>query len=122
MGQQVPQATYLSRLLFTDHDRLVPATPEFLSPAIQSTCFSRQIRVEVIHESRELMGILRTQEKVIVIREKDKRMKIDRVEPLGASQDPDNDGPQFLGRLQQKTPLNGPTGHFYQGTTFRDEP
>jgi len=105
MGQQIPQATHLSGLFFTDHDRLVSATPELLSPAIHSACFSRQIRVEKIHESRELMGVLRTQEKVIVIREEDNGMELNRVELLCSCQDPNDDGPQLLGRLQQKTPL-----------------
>jgi hypothetical protein len=68
------------------------------------------------------MGVLRTQEKVIVIREKDEGMELNRVELLRPCQDPDDDGPQLLGRLQQKTSLNGPARHLNQGTAFRDEP
>jgi hypothetical protein len=37
------------------------------------------------------MGVVYAHEKVVVIREEDEGMKLDRVEPLGSSQDPDDD-------------------------------
>ena len=63
-----------------------------------------------------------TQKKVVVIREEDERMKLDRVEPLGSSEDPDDDGLQLIGGLEQKSALHCPTRHFDQGAAFGDEP
>jgi len=49
-------------------------------------------------------------------------MKLDRVEPLGSSEDPDDDGLQLIGGLEQKSALHCPTRHFDQGAAFGDEP
>jgi hypothetical protein len=59
---------------------------------------------------------------MVVIREEDERMKLDRVEPLGSGEDPDDDGLQLIGGLEQKSALHCPTRHFDQGTAFGDEP
>ena len=57
-----------------------------------------------------------------MIREEDERMKLDRVEPLGSSEDPDDDGLQVIGGLEQKAALHCPTRHFDQGAAFGDVP
>jgi hypothetical protein len=89
---------------------------------MQSTGLSCQVRVEEIHEAGESRGIVDTQKKMVVIREEDERMKLDRVELLGSGEDPDDDGLQLIGGLEQKAALQGPTRHFDQGAAFGDEP
>jgi hypothetical protein len=62
---------------------------------VETTCLASQIRIQVVHEPGKLLGVSRTQKKVVMIGEKHKRVQIDIVEPPSSSQDPDGNRPHF---------------------------
>jgi hypothetical protein len=59
---------------------------------------------------------------VVVIGKEDEGMQLDWVEPLGSSKDPDDDGSELIGGLEQEATLQGPTSHLDQCAAFGYEP
>jgi len=59
------------------------------------------------------MSVLDAQEKMVMIRDEYKRMDLNRAVLLRSSEDPDHDGSELFGGLQEKPTLHGPAGHLY---------
>lgn len=91
MREQVLEAPHLGRLLVAHHDGLIAASPELVAPMRQTAGLSGQVGIDETHETREPLCVRNVEQEVEMIREEDEPADLDRIEPLGSSQDADHD-------------------------------
>ena len=110
LRQDVRKPGYLGLFLVGDDDRLEAPAPELLPPAREAAGLPGEIRVEVVHELGELLGVGDGDEKVVVIGQKDGRVNRKACQPRGAGEDAPDDVIQARRRAQEQAALDGPTG------------
>lgn len=113
--EQVSETIDLRSLFLADDNRLIPASPDLFFPIVESTHFSSQVGIDVIHETRQLKSVLYTQKKMVVVGEEDEGMEFDGVVPLSPCQYPKDDDSQLFRGFEKESTLNRPTGHLHQG-------
>lgn len=84
MGEQVLKTSDLRLLLLADNDRLVPASPELVSPPHQPASLASQVGVHETHEAGQALGVWHDQQEMEVIGKKDEPADLDGKERLGS--------------------------------------
>lgn len=98
--KEIAQSANLSSWLLGNQNRSVPSLDKGATPVVEAAGFFGEISVEVAHEGGKLVGILRTDEKVVVVGEADEAVDTKGISLLGSSQYPYKDCSPSGGRLE----------------------
>jgi hypothetical protein len=120
MRENVLQSLDLGSGLVADHDRLVPPGPDLVPPADPAPELAGEVGAQVAHEVGELAGVVDVQLQVKVVGGKGERAEADRVHPLGAGQDADDDVVELRAGAKEEAAVDRPAGDLDQGTAFGD--
>jgi hypothetical protein len=80
-----------------------------------------EIAVHVLHEARELQGVVYPQQGMKMIREADQTAAGHSIEPLGSAHDAEDDLVQSRARPQEQSGLERPDCHLHQSAPFGHE-
>ena len=86
VGEEIAQSANLGGWFLGDENGSIAALYQRASPAVQPSCFLREIGVEVAHEGGELIGVLRRYEKVVVVGKTNEGVNAERMTLLSPCQ------------------------------------
>ena len=119
IAQKIAESGYLSLLLVGDENRLKAADKHGPTPAMESTCFLGEVRVDVAHERRELRRVLDPDEEVVVVREEAEAAEARagrQVKPLGAGENPQDDLLEIGVGAEEEPPVLRPRRDLDEGS------
>ncbi len=91
MRKDVDQAPDLGLLFVAHENRPVAAREDLVSPAGRSGYLPGELRVEIAHEAGQTLAVLGPREEVKVVRSKDERADLERIEALRPAECADDD-------------------------------
>jgi len=98
---------------------MVSTPPKSLSPAVESSELSREVALEVLHESSQLGGGGGAQQKVKVVAQEAVCVELDSKSGQRVREDADNDGVGFGRGAQEKPALEAAVGDEVDGGRTR---
>ncbi len=110
LSENVLQPLHLSSFLLRDDDPRVPALEERSAPAGEPVHFTSEGRAQVLHEGRDLLGIVGNDEEMEMIGEDRYSTDLNRVHTLSPPEEAEDQIVELRTGAEQKSSLNNPPG------------
>jgi hypothetical protein len=121
VAEHVLEARGLGFGLRADQDGLIPPSKNLLPPAGEASDLPGELGVEVIHEARELPGVVHLQDQMEMIGGEGESADPHRVETLRPGDGSQDDRIEDRSRAKQEAAVERPAGHLDQGARVWDE-
>jgi hypothetical protein len=121
VAEDVAEPRDLRLGLVADLDRLIPPPEDLLPPAGESADLASHLGVEVVHEARELPGVVDLQNEVKVIRREKEGNDPHWISALGPGEGSQEDGIEGRPGPKEEAALERPASYLDQGARVWDE-
>ena len=116
MREDVDQAAHLPLFLVADENGLIAAREDLVPPAGRAGNLAGELRVEIAHEAGQALTVLDSKQEVKVVRGKEERADLDRVEALRSTEGPDDDLVEQRTGPQEESAVDRAAGDLVEGT------